>query len=207
MRIKPLIVVVHDDLSQDDPIVLRLKEKYHDSNVITFRDIKTARKFIIDNLSKKIIVILDWNFGDGNDSNAGFRLFKQVREKTHLVFFIIYTAQGNSIRVKEWKELINNNDAFAFLENAKDGVEEIIESVENAEHQLEVRVDCALENWVLRFSPEKRDLPFMKTKEGIFSLNQLLHEIRIQSTAGRRIEKNILDSAIELLEQDKQPDL
>ncbi|NOU39566.1 MAG: hypothetical protein HOO89_12700 [Ferruginibacter sp.] len=196
------IVLIHDGLiPKVDPLLIELQMKFGADQVIHYENSNSGLEYVTNNLNQKIIVILDMNFSKGELS--GLQVFKNIREITSLVYIILITAD-EVIKIKN-EDLIFliNHDAFA-LESVTTDYSKIIELVEDASHKLDARIDAVLEDWIFKQPVEKRDDPYLKTKDGkTYTLNNILESIRQQTEIGKKMEKNILKLTIDLLSRKK----
>jgi hypothetical protein len=194
---KPKILIIHDDLSPIDPILISLKEIYGIDNVILESDPVKGLEYIDKNITSKLIVLLDYDLGTGNP-NAPI-VFRKIRERTSLIYVIIWTATLLTEISKEDLIEFINNDALAFIQNTE-SVATVISLIKKASHRLETRVDCILEQWISKRSQEELEKPYLTTKSGlIYTLEELMVEIRMQTEIGQKMEKSILQLAIDLL--------
>ncbi|WP_024772115.1 hypothetical protein [Aquimarina macrocephali] len=200
------IVVIHDDIFDEEnntsPILVSLRIKYGESNVILFRHSQQGLDYVLDNLGKKMVVLLDRNFHDGKEID-GIEVFEKIREQTSLVYVILVTVSKISeIDGNILKKLINK-DLFK-LESFSADYSQIIELIDEAVQILDVRVDAVIEDWIVRHPPEKREQVILKTKEGrSYTMNDLLDSIRKQTDVGISFEKNLLKLAVELFSRQK----
>ncbi len=196
------IVVIHDGLiPKVDPLLVELKLKFGDTQVEHYENSNQGLEYVLNNLNQKLIVLLDMNFSKGELS--GIEVFKDIRNKTALVYVILITAD-EVIKIKN-EDLITliNHDAFA-IENVTSDYSKIISLVESASHKLDARVDAVLEDWITKQSEEKRAKPYLTTKDGkSHSLDDILNSIRQQTEIGKHMERNILKLAIDLLSRQK----
>ena len=199
IKTKPQIVIIDDDITSDNyPLVDMLGIEYGEENIHIFETPNEGIKFIEDNISKRIIVLLDIMFGD---KPIGFNVFNKITEKSSLVCFIVMTGNTESIDRKDLINLINGH-AWYFIQRDKP-YEKIIEVIQKAEYHLVSRVDGALEEWILRHRTFKREEPFLKLSNGTtLSLNNILDEIRKGTPFGDEMQKNILSVAISQLQKD-----
>ena len=148
-----------------------------------------------------MVVLLDINFSYGELS--GIQVFEDIKKRTALVQVIMITARNLSEIGHEDLIRMINQDAFA-IENVFSS-QKIIALVTAALHKMEVRVDSALEQWITSHSDEEQAQPYITTRNGkIYSLKQILEEIRQQTPYGRDMEKKILLLAIDLLTRGKK---
>lgn len=196
------IVIIDDSFDIFDPLVVELRENFPQANVTVINNPDEGLKFILSNLSKKIIVLLDYNFKTGQPK--GHDILLKIREATSLVYVIIMTAkQFSTIPHSELVDFVNN-DALAIVQNTVD-TSEIIKLVLKASQQLSVRVDCVLEQWISNHSEDKQNEPYLTTSSGeTYTLKGVLNEIRQQTDFGRKIERNIMMLAIDLLTRGKK---
>jgi hypothetical protein len=201
---KTKIVVIHDDIKENDPLIIELYLKYGKDSVILKEKSKEGLDYVLTHLSQKMIVILDLNFKSGEAN--GVAVFEDIRKKTSLVYILIWTASMlENIDREDLKKMINN-DALGLLSNTDD-IENILSMVDFAAHQLEVRVSSALEDWITSQPEKDRNVPYITSREGkTYSLNQILEEIRLQTPFGMETEKSILLLAIDLLDQNHSED-
>lgn len=196
------IVVMHDDLNEKDPLLVELGGKYGQKNVIFKRKSKEGLDYVLNNLSQKIIVILDLKFKANELS--GVEVFEEIRQRTSLIYIIIWTA-SNLAEVKS-ENLVKfiNNDALAFVHSTEDYTR-ILQLVEKAAHEMDVRVASVIEQWICSRPKEERNKPYIKYTNGkTYTLSDILNEIRQQSSFGKEVEKNILLLAIDLLTRGKE---
>ncbi len=191
------ILVIHDDMMDNDPLLFTLREKFGSDNVILEKKSSKGLEYIYDNLSTKLIVLLDFDLGAG-EPHAPV-VFEKIREKTSLIYVIIYTAkQFSSIPNEDLISFINN-EALGIIQSTAD-ISEVVKMVEKAGHQLDTRVDCILEQWISKHSADERTKPYLTTKsDKVYSLDDLIIEIRKETELGQQLEKSILQLAIELL--------
>ena len=196
------IVVIDDNLRENTPLMVELIEKYDEENVLLFKQSKAGLDYVLENLSRKMIVILDLGFGNGE--MQGIDVFEEIRKKTSLIYIIVNTAQPLSLISNiDLKKMINN-DAMAIVEKM-DGYKTTLKFVDEAVHQLDSRLDSVLEQWVNRHSEDERIKPFIASRSGqVYSLNDLLKEIRLKTLMGKDMEKKMIYLTIDLLARGKE---
>lgn len=191
------IVIIHDDLTEKDALYVELEIKYGKDSVILIEKSKDGLDYVLSNLRQRMIVILDINF-KGDEQN-GVQVFKDIRKKTSLVYVLMWTASSiDDIDREDLKSMINN-DALGLL-SSTDDIETIMNVIDLAAHNLEVKVSGALEDWISSQPELDRNKPYLTTKEGkSYTLNEILDEVRLQTPFGMETEKNILLIAMDLL--------
>jgi len=196
------IVVIHDDIGEDDPIIVVLSEKHGTENVKLFPHSKDGLNYVLDNLGKKMVVLLDKNFKDPNDI-SGLKVFEGIREKTSLVYVILITVSKITELDDDELKMLINKDLFKF-ESFTSDYTQIIELIDEAILSLSLRIDSVIEDWIMRHPAEKREQPLLKTKEGrSYSMNDILDSIRKQTEIGVEFERSLLKLAIELFGRQK----
>lgn len=196
------ILIIDDNFDIFDPLVIELKERFPNANVSVQTDPTDGLNYVLSNLSKKIIVLLDYNFKIGQPK--GHDILLKIREKTSLVYVILMTAkQFSTIPHEELVDFINN-DTLAIVQNTEDTYK-IISIVSKAEQQLSARVDCVLEQWIANHSEEEQNEPYLTTVLGQnYTLKNIVTEIRQQTEFGKKMERNILMLAVDLLTRGKK---
>jgi len=67
------------------------------------------------------------------------------------------------------------------------------------------QVRTALEEWINLHEADIREKPYLISRNGKnYTLNEILHEIRMQTNIGKEIEKNIIMLTIDLLARNKE---
>jgi len=199
---KVQIVIIDDNRKDTDPLIVSLKMHFKDADIILKKKSSDGLDYILENLNKKTIVLLDYDLGKGELN--GTELFRKIREKTSLIYVIIITANNiNNIPYDELIEYINNN-AFAFVYRTI-SIAELKPIIEKAIHSLDAKVDSALEQWIYLHTDSEKVAPYLHSREGkTYTLNQILEEIRLQTNFGKEMEKDILLLAIDMLSRGKK---
>ena len=198
----PKIILIHDDLEEDDPLIVELREKYGDENVVLEIEAQRGLDYVLANLSEKAIVILDLEFK--GKPPQGVDVFEKIRERTSLIYIIMWTARSlHSVKPEDLVKFINN-DALAFVSSTESS-ERVIDLVDRAAHDLDTRVASVIEQWINRRPESAKTQPYITTETGEqYSLARILEEIRNQTKFGKEMEKNILLLAIDLLTRQKE---
>lgn len=195
------VVIIHDTLKNNDPLMIVLKENYGTENVHLIEHSEEGLNFVLENLTQKMILILDLDLHV--DERQGYEIFKDIREKTSLVYIIIWTAKDLNDISKDYLVGWINND-FLALAHSTTEYGKIMPLVMKAEHQLDLRIDTILEEWISSLSNEDRSKTFIMTKNGEkFTLEDIIISIRKGEDLGRSIEKSILKLAVYLLTKQK----
>lgn len=127
-----------------------------------------------------------------------------MSKETSLIYVIIITAKNyESIPPKDLVEFINEN-ALAIVDKTF-SLKKKIEIIKKATIELDVRVDCIIEQWIQNLDPLERNTPYIRTKDGVdYTLESMLHEIRNRTEHGLILERNTILLAIDLLIRNKK---
>lgn len=202
MQTDTKIIVIDDNLKKNAPLMVELIDKYGINNILLFNRSSEGLDFILQNLFQRMVIILDWDLGHGE--LQGIEIFDNIRAKTSLAFIIFNTVKEiDDIPRKQLKKMINN-DAMAIVDKT-DGYKTTLKFVDEAVHQLDSRLDSVLEQWVNRHSEDERIKPFIASRSGqVYSLNDLLKEIRLKTLMGKDMEKKMIYLTIDLLARGKE---
>ncbi len=193
----PKVIVIHDDIADDSPIMVMLKEKHGDENVLLIKHSQEGLDFVLGNLGTKMIVLLDKNFY-GNKEISGIRVFEKIREKTSLVYIILITVSKITELDDDELKMLINKDLFKF-ESFTSDYTTILNLVDEAILSLSLRIDCVIEEWIMKHPDEARNKPLIKNKEGVsFTMNEVMQSIREESELGIEFERSLLKLAIEI---------
>ena len=196
------IVVIHDDISGNSPIMVMLEKKYGKDNVVLHNHSQQGLDYVLNNLGQKMVVLLDKNFYEGKEK-SGILVFQEIREKTSLVSVILTSVSNISDIGEESLKLLINNELFAFESFASDYTQ-ILNLIDKAVDNMQLRIDCVIEEWIMKHPQEKRTQPLVKLKDGkTYSMNEVLESIRQQTPIGIDFEKSLLRLSIELFSRQK----
>lgn len=195
------IIIVDDNMKPTDPFIMWMKKKVLNAEVVSYRIVEDALSFIFKHLEEKMIIFLDCKFNMGLQGVDG--LIK-IREKTSLVSVVMMSA--NSLNQMENTELeaMINSDKLYFLKN--DDLRKAEKLVDEIQNKWVSELDCVLEQWVKNHNSEFRSKPYMVTSDGVLSLNDVLVRIRKRTPLGLKLEKQILQVAVDSLTKDIRKD-
>lgn len=196
------IIIVDDNMKPTDAFIMWMKKKVLNAEVVSFRTVEEALSFIFEHLEEKMIIFLDCKFNMGLQGVDGLM---KIREKTSLVSVVMMSA--NSLNQMENLELeaMINSDKLYFIKNGD--LKKAEKLVAEIQKKWVSELDCVLEQWVKNHNSEVRSKPYMVTSEGVLSLNDVLVQIRMRTSLGLKLEKQILQVAVDSLTKDiKQND-
>ncbi len=191
------IIIVDDNMKPTDPFIMWMKRKVLNAEVVSYRTVEDALSFIFEHLEEKMIIFLDCKFNMGLQGVDGLI---RIREKTSLVSVVMMSA--NSLNQMENTELeaMINSDKLYFLKN--DDLRKAEKLVAEIQNKWVSELDCVLEQWVKNHNSEFRSKPYMVTSDGVLSLNDVLVRIRKRTPLGLKLEKQILQVAVDSLTKD-----
>ncbi|MEY4903275.1 MAG: hypothetical protein RLZZ292_1090 [Bacteroidota bacterium] len=195
------IITIDDDLRfKEKPLFEELIDIYGEENIIWKETPQEGLEYIKTNLTKRTIVILDYHFGDKMAN--GLAWLKPLQDTSSLIYVIVNTShEVATIPSSELKDCINNH--LMALVDKTDGYGKTLSEVEKAIGYLNNRVDCILEEWILRHERFTREKPYIRNEKGEnLSLNDVLNEIRKDTDFGRAMSSNIISTAISMLQRD-----
>lgn len=196
------IIIVDDNMKPTDAFIMWMKKKVLNAEVVSFRTVEEALSFIFEHLEEKMIIFLDCKFNMGLQGVDGLM---KIREKTSLVSVVMMSA--NSLNQMENLELeaMINSDKLYFIKNGD--LKKAEKLVAEIQKKWVSELDSVLEQWVKNHNSEVRSKPYMVTSEGVLSLNDVLVRIRMRTSLGLKLEKQILQVAVDSLTKDiKQND-
>jgi hypothetical protein len=194
------IIIIDDDPEMASrPLYEELVGKYGKETIVWKDDPDEGLSYVKEHLTQKTIVILDYDFGSKRN---GLALFQELQEESALLYIILNTAKDiNVIPHSELKSFINNH--IMALVDKTDGYIDTLKRVDYAIGYLNNRIDCILEEWILRHEFFTREKPYIRDEKGNnISLNDVLNEIRKDTEFGRKMSSNIISTAISLLQRD-----
>ena len=196
------IVIIDDDLQFiTKPLYEELVDIYGQNNIIWKETPEEGLTYLESNLTKRTVVILDYYFGQHNRYN-GLDWFQPLQDKSKLLYIILNTSHEIDIIPREQLKYCINNHLMSLVDKT-DGYTKTLSEVEKAIGYLNNRVDCILEEWILRHEFFTREKPYMKDSTGKnISLNDVLQEIRQDTDFGREMSSKIISTAISLLQRD-----
>lgn len=190
-KIDAIIVCIDDDIKI-------LGDAFFDDIEDDVNEIKKFAKpsagleYIQKNIDKKMIVILDWKFGQG--MKQGSEVLNDISAISQLVPVIICT--GQDINAEEANKMFEGN-AFSCLPKTAT-LDQMSAAVESAYDRIKNDIRTVMEEWILMQSEERRKKPYVRTAGKDYSLNDILMSIRKQDDFGKETTKGILSLATEL---------
>lgn len=201
MTRKQILIIDDDSEMNERPLFLKLVQKYGESQVIWKEDPLDGIEYLKDNLHLQTIIILDYDFGS---KSSCIDIFQEIQKQSSLLYIILNTAKNiTEINESDLKIFINNHLMAIVDKSDNSGYERTLEVIEKAIGYLNNRIDCILEEWILRHEFFTREKPYLKDENGnLLTMNDVLKNIRQDTPLGRKMSSNIIRTAISLLQKD-----
>lgn len=197
-KLKVTVLLIDDLVDNNGPLVVKIRQAFED--VLVFDKPKEGLDYIVNNLDKKIVVILDIKFPESELD--GHSILNKIRELSTLIPVILWSAVDE--KDETFSDFINNN-AFAFLKQTTP-INDIINKVKEAFDFLNSNIASAIEEWIQKKEKFEIDKPYIITlSDGKqYTLQQILEEVRKQSTFGKQFSKDLNILTIDLLLRNKK---
>ncbi len=185
------IVYIDDDKKMEhDAFLDDIEDSVNEINF--FESPSDGLAFIKDNIDKDIVVLLDWKFNNSLMQGDGF--LNDINEISTLVPVIVFT--GASIDATEANKMFKGN-AFSCV--PKDATtKELADNISKAYDRIQNDIRSVMEKWILKQDEEKRNKPYMRSGDKVYTLNDILASIRKQDEFGKETTRGILSLATEL---------
>lgn len=186
-----IIVYIDDDVKmQEDAFLDDISDNVNE--ILYFEKPSEGIEYIKDNIDKNIVVILDWKFN--GSSLQGDDVLKDIDKISVLVPVIVFT--GASIDASETNKMFKGNAFSCVPKDAS--TETLIEAIRNAYDRVQNDLRCVMEKWILKQDEGKREKPYMRSGDKIYTLNDILNSIRMQDEFGKETARGIMTLATEL---------
>lgn len=185
------IVYIDDDVKmKDDAFLDDISDEV--DGIQYFEKPLEGLQYVKDNIDKNIVVLLDWKFNSSSFQGEDF--LKDIDNISVLVPVIVFT--GASIDASEANKMFKGR-AFSCV--SKDATtDELRSAIINAYDRIQNDIRSVMEKWILKQSEEKRNKPYMRSGDKIYTLNDILNSIRRQDEFGKETTQGILSLATEL---------
>lgn len=185
------IVYIDDDIKmQEDAFLDDISDDV--DGIRYFEKPSDGLLYIKENIDKNIIVILDWKFN--SSSLQGNDVLKDIDNISVLVPVIVFT--GASIDASEANKMFSSNAFSCVPKDAS--TETLVNSIRSAYDRIQNDIRYVMQKWILRQSEDKRERPYMRTGDKIYTLNDILNSIRKQDEFGKETTRGIMNLATEL---------
>lgn len=186
------VVFIDDSLKETDAFVQGIRKDYciglNDLHI--YQDPNEGLKYVLENLSARMIVFIDWNFGSFQEK--GIDLLRGVRKMTSLLYVVIMSANSLRQNVGSDKDIIEmiNQDNIFYLDRSNSDVDRVKSIVGEIRKQWTTKFDCILEEWLVRHPEDSDKEAFTDVAAGkTYTWADILPELRRQSSAGKLFEE------------------
>lgn len=185
------IVYIDDDKKmQEDAFLDDISDDVNE--ILYFEKSSEGLSYINENIDKNIIVILDWKFN--SSLQQGDDVLKVIDGISVLVPVIVFT--GASIDATETNKMFRDNAFSCVPKDASTTT--LINAIRSAYDRIQNDIRYIMEKWILKQSEDKRNRPYMKSGDRVYTLNDILTSIRKQDEFGKETTRGILSLATEL---------
>ena len=185
------IVYIDDDVKmKEDAFLDDIRDDVDD--IQYFEKPSDGLSYIKDHIGQNIVVILDWKFN--SSSMQGTDVLNDIDSISVLVPVIVFT--GATIDAVEASKMFKGHAFSCVPKDAS--TEEIIAAINNAYDRIQNDIRSVMEKWILKQNEEKRNKPYMRSGNKVYTLNDILESIRKQDELGKETTRGILSLATEL---------
>ena len=185
------IVYIDDDAKmREDAFLDHISDDVDD--IQYFERPSDGLAYVKDNIDRNIVVVLDWKFN--SSSIQGNDVLNDIANISVLVPVIVFT--GASINAAEANKMFKGH-AFSCVPK-DEATRVLVDAIRKAYDRIQNDIRSVMEKWILRQSEEKRQMPYMRSGNKIFTLNDILASIRKQDDLGKETTRSILSLATEL---------
>lgn len=185
------IVYIDDDTKMNEDAFLDdIRDNVDD--IQYFEKPSDGLLYIKDHIDQNIVVILDWKFN--SSSTQGTDVLNDIVSISVLVPVIVFT--GATIDAIETSKMFKGHAFSCVPKDAS--TEEILAAINNAYDRIQNDIRSVMEKWILKQSEEKRNKPYMRSGDKVYTLNEILTSIRKQDEFGKETTRGILSLATEL---------
>lgn len=197
-KLNAIIVVIDDDVKfKDDPFLEEAKDIFQE--VPFFEDSNKALDYIEQNIDKRLVVVLD--LGMTPNMPNGHEVLERIRNISFLVPVIIWSGRDED--KETFADLIQNR-AFAFIKKSA-STAELLAVLQKAYDYSVNDISGVIEEWIKLHPKGAKDKPFITSLDGTtYTLNEILKEIRLQTSLGLDLAKSVNKLTIDLLMRNKE---
>lgn len=185
------IVYIDDDKKmQEDAFLDDINDQVNE--ILYFEKPNEGLAYVKENIDKNIVVLLDWKFS--SSTLQGDDILRDIGEVSVLVPVIVFT--GASIDASEANKMFKGH-AFSCVPKDSD-TRTLVNAIRSAYDGIQNDIRSVMEKWILKQDEEKRNRPYMRSGDKVYTLNDILVSIRRQDELGKETTRGILSLATEL---------
>lgn len=200
-------VFIDDSLKETDAFVQGIRKDYcigfNDLHI--YQDPNEGLKYVLENLSARMIVFIDWNFGSFQEK--GIDLLREVRKITSLLYVVIMSANSLRQNVGSDKDIIEmiNQDNIFYLDRSNSDEDKVESIINEIQKQWTTKFDCILEEWLVRHPEDNYKEAFTNVAAGkTYTWADILPELRRQTEIGKSFEGRINSYYIDFLNRSRK---
>ena len=180
-----IVYIDDDEKMQEDAFLDDINDQVNE--ILYFEKPNEGLAYVKENIDKNIVVLLDWKFS--SSTLQGDDVLRDISEVSVLVPVIVFT--GASIDASEANKMFKGH---AFSSDTVTFVNSISSAYDGIQHDIR----SVMEKWILKQDEEKRSIPYMRSGDKVYTLNDILASIRRQDELGKETTRGILSLATEL---------
>lgn len=185
-----IVYIDDDEKMKDDAFLDDIRDEVDE--ILYFEKPSEGLSYVKKNIDKSIVVILDWKFN--SSSIQGDDVLKDIDSISVLVPVIVFT--GASIDALEANKMFKGNAFSCVPKDAS--TESLVNAIRSAYDRIQNDIRSVMEKWILKQDEEKRNKPYMRSGDKVYTLNDILASIRRQDEFGKETTRGILKLATEL---------
>lgn len=185
-----IVYIDDDEKMKDDAFLDDIRDEVDE--ILYFEKPSEGLSYVKQNIDKSIVVILDWKFN--SSSIQGDDVLKDIDSISVLVPVIVFT--GASIDALEANKMFKGNAFSCVPKDAS--TESLVNAIRSAYDRIQNDIRSVMEKWILKQDEEKRNKPYMRSGDKVYTLNDILASIRKQDEFGKETTRGILKLATEL---------
>lgn len=185
-----IVYIDDDEKMQNDAFMDEINDQVND--ILFFTKPDEGMKYVLDNIDKNIVVLLDWKFT--SSKTQGDDILRAIGEVSVLVPVIVFT--GASINASEANKMFNGH-AFSCVPKDSDTAT-LVNAIHSAYDGIQNDIRLVIGKWILKQDKAKRSSPYMRSGDKVYTLDDILASIRRQDELGKETTRGILNLATEL---------
>lgn len=194
MKSNTNIIIIDDIIQETDSRIIELEQQYNHVEIYHIHE--KGLEAVYQKITQRNIVILEIQ----SESSVldGCKVLAKIRKKTYLIPVILWSEAD--VTMETLGDFINHK-AFAYVKKGA-SVKPLLKKIKEAEIYLNNSVEGMIEEWIeIRNRNQKyTNAPYLLTACGkSYTLEQLLYEIRQQTSVGKDFSKSMHMLTIDLL--------
>ena len=185
-----IVYIDDDEKMQEDAFLDEINDQVNE--ILYFEKPNEGLAYVKENIDKNIVVLLDWKFS--SSTLQGDDVLRDIGEVSVLVPVIVFT--GASIDAYEANKMFKGH-AFSCIPKDSNTAT-LVNAIRSAYDGIQNDIRSVIEKWISKQDEEKRNRPYMRSGDKVYTLNDILASIRRQDELGKETTRGILSLATEL---------